>query len=90
MGRLAHALHATGEDDIGLAEQDQLAAADSGLDAGAAQPVDGQGRNFDRQAGFQSNVPCAVDRVGAGLEHVPEDDVIDRFGLHTGALERRA
>src|SRR6185295_13576050 len=38
--RLAHVLHAAGQDDVRFAEQDELRAADRRLDAGSAQAVD--------------------------------------------------
>ena len=48
--RLAHALHAAGEDDVRLAELNHLRAADRRLDARPAQPIDRQRRHFDRHA----------------------------------------
>ena len=75
--RLAHALGAAGEHDVGLAEQNHLPAADGRLNAGTAQPIDRQRRHFDRHARLQPDVARAVDRVGARLQHVAEDDVID-------------
>ena len=41
-------------------------------------------------AGLEPDVPRAVDRVRARLQHVAEDDVVDRLGLDAGALQRRA
>ena len=65
----------------GFAELDHLRAADRRLDAGAAQAVDRQRRHLDRHARLEPDVPRAVDRVGAGLQHVAEDDVVDPLGL---------
>ena len=35
---------------------------------------------------LSADMPRAVDRVGAGLQHVAEDDVIDALRLDAGAL----
>ena len=59
--RLAHALHAAGQHESGLVELNVLRAADDGLNAGAAQPIDRQRRHFDRHAGLQRHVARAVD-----------------------------
>ena len=75
--RLAHALDAAGQHEARLAELNQLRAADRRLDARAAQAIDGQRRHVDRHAGLERDVARAVDRVGARLQDVAEDDVVD-------------
>ena len=90
MRRLAHALDATREHEARLAELDHLRAADRRLNARSAQPVDGQGRNVNGHTGLQRDVTRTVDRVGAGLEHVADDGVIDPFRLDAGFLKRAA
>ena len=75
--RLAHALGAAGQHDVGFAEQDHLRAADRRLNAGPAEAIDGERRHVDRHAGFEPDVARAVDRVGARLQHVAEHDVVD-------------
>ena len=87
--RLAHVLDAAGEHDVRFAELDQLRAADGGLDAGPAQAVDRQRRHFLRHAGLERDVPRAVDRVAARLQHVAEHGVIDPVRLHAGLRRRR-
>ena len=86
--RLAHALHAAGEDDLGFAELDVLRAGDRRLDAGAAQPVHRQRRHTDRQPGLERDMARAVDGIGARLQHVAEDHVIDPARLDARPLER--
>ena len=66
------------------------AAVDRRLDARAAEAIDRQRRHLDRQAGLEPDVPRAIDRVGAGLQDVAEDDVIDVLRLDAGPLHRRA
>ena len=46
--------------------------------------------HFDGHARLERDVPGAVDRVGAGMQDVAEDDVIDHLRLHAGPLHRRA
>ena len=75
--RLAHALGPAGQDDVRFTELDHLAAADGRLNARSAQAVHRQGRHLDRHAGLEPDVTRAVDGVGARLQHVAEDDVID-------------
>src|SRR5690606_23323568 len=75
VGRLAHALHAAGQDDVGFTGEDQVGAAHCGLDTGPAQPVHGECRYFDRQTGAKSDVTRAVDGVGTRLQDVAEHDV---------------
>ena len=67
----AHVFRATGDCDIGVAEQHALRGRNDSLQARAAQTVDGQRRRMLRDA--------AVDRRYAGHIHV------FRFGMHNAA-----
>src|SRR5262249_2014895 len=88
--RLAHALDAAGEHEARLAKLDHLRPADRRLDTRSPQPVDGQRGHVDWHAGLERNVTRAVDRVGARLEHVADDGVIDPLGLDAGFLKGAA
>jgi hypothetical protein len=88
--RLAHALHTACQHDVGFTQLDHLGAADCGLDAGAAQAIDGQRRDLHRHAGLEAHVSRAVDGVRARVQHVAEHDVIDLTGIDTGARHRGA
>ena len=88
--RLAHALHAAGEHDVRFAELDELRAVDGGLDAGAAKAIHRERRHLDRQPRPEAHVTRAVDGVRASLHDVAEHYMIDRVGLHTRPLHRRA
>src|SRR2546427_1033619 len=60
------------------------------LEPGAAQPVDGDGRDLDGEPGLESHVAGEVDRVGGGLERVAEHRVADLTRGDARALERGA
>ena len=81
MRRLAHRFHPAGKHDRRLAKLDQLRSGNDGLNAGAAQSIYGQRRNFDRQSGLEGDVPRAVQRVAARLKRIAEDGVIEFAGL---------
>src|SRR2546427_13054775 len=57
------------------------------LEPGAAQPVDGDGRDLDGEPGLESHVAGEGDRGGGGLERVAEDRVADFPRGGAGALE---
>src|SRR5439155_12041052 len=63
--RLAHALDATSQHEVGLAELNHLRAADRGLNPRPAQAVHGQRRHVHRYAGLERHVAGAIDCVGA-------------------------
>ena len=88
--RLAHVLRAAGKNDIGFAKLNHLPAANRRLDAGTAEPIHGQGRHLDRDARLQPDVARAEHRIGARLQHVAEDDVIDLRRRDSRARNRRA
>jgi hypothetical protein len=88
VGRLAHVLRPGREHGRGLAEQDELRAAHDRLDARAAQAVHCERRRRHGHAGLESDVARAVERVDRRLQHVADDDVVDRLRVDARALER--
>jgi hypothetical protein len=66
-----------------------MPAAHRGLNAGTAEPIDGQRRHFDRHAGLQRDVPCPINRIAAGLQHVAHDGVVHPLRFDAGFLKRR-
>ena len=57
------------------------------LEARAAQPVDGQPADLDREAGQQHGHPRDVAVVLAGLVGAAEDDVLDEGRVEAGAID---
>jgi hypothetical protein len=79
-------LGAAAEHDVRLAGEDLLGGADDGLEARAAQAVEGERGHRDRHAGAQADVAGEVDGVVAGLEHVAVDDLIEGVGGDVAAF----
>ena len=57
------------------------------LQPGAAQPVDGQAADLDREAGEEHRHPGDVAVVLAGLVGAAEDDVLDERRVDAGAID---
>ena len=57
------------------------------MEAGTAEPVDGECGAFHGDTRSKRDVPGVIDGVGRGLLDVPEDGVIDRVGRQPGLLE---
>ncbi|CRP52210.1 hypothetical protein PAERUG_P5_London_26_VIM_2_01_09_02983 [Pseudomonas aeruginosa] len=89
VGRQAHVLLAAGDDHLGVAAADRLGAQVQGLEAGAADLVQGHGRHADRQAGLDRRLARRV-LPGPGGEHLAEDDFVDLAGIETGLFEQAA
>ncbi len=87
MWRLRHVFHASGQHQSGFPQQNLPGSLKDGLQSRAAQPVDGQGRHFLRNACLQPDVPGSVEGIGTGLQHVAEDDVIELFWRGTGTAD---
>ncbi|CRQ64192.1 Acetyl-CoA acetyltransferase [Pseudomonas aeruginosa] len=66
-----------------------LGAQVQGLEAGAADLVQGHGRHADRQAGLDRRLARRV-LPGPGGEHLAEDDFVDLAGIETGLFEQAA
>ncbi len=89
IGGQTHAFLAAGDDHVGLAAADRLAAQVHRFQAGAAHLVDGHGRHFVGQAGEDRGLPGGV-LAGAGGEHLAEDHFADRARLHAGVRQQAA
>ena len=91
--RAAHAFHAAGDHQAGLAGADRPGGRPQRIQPGATQAVDRGTRHFQRQAGQQAGHTRHVAVVFAGLVGAAEDDVGDglpvdaRVARHQG-LER--
>ena len=86
--REAHALHASGDHDVGLAAPDGLHGVVHRLQAGAALAHDRVGRHLDGEAGLERRHSRQVGRVGA-LLGLAEDDLVHLGRRHAGALDGR-
>jgi hypothetical protein len=86
--RLAHILAAAGQRVGSGPQRERLRGRENRLQARAAEPVEGEGRNVDRQSSAQAHVTGKIDRVGAGLHHVAEDDFVDLLLGHPTARDR--
>ncbi len=76
IGRVAHALHAAGDDDFGAAGEEQIVREHDGLHAGAAHFVDGDCAGGGGQACAESGL--ARGRLAeAGGKHAAEEDFVD-------------
>ena len=87
VGRVAHALHAAGGDDLRFAEPHRVRRVEDRPEAGGAGLVDRPRRNGVREPGAAPDLPGRV-RAGAGLPGVPEDHLFDRLRRHPGGLQR--
>ena len=85
--RLRHVLAAADQRALAVARQHLQRRVDDGLEARAAEPVDGERGHVLRQARLQPDVAGEIDGVGAGLHHVAEDDVVDLLRLDPGLLD---
>ena len=84
----AAAFEAAGDDRVCFAGHDALRRHRDGLQAGAAEAVDGHARHRDRQAGADRGEARDV-LAGRALRHrAAHDDVVDFAGIELGALDR--
>src|SRR5215207_2109550 len=90
--RLAHRLHAAGDDDVGIAVGDLLHADGDGAQPRAAELVQAPGGLLLRDAGVHRRLAGRVLAL-AGGEHLAEDDLVDLrtldLGARHGRLDRR-
>ena len=86
--RPAHALHAAGRDQFGVAGPDRLGGEHDRLQPGAAHLVDRERRDRVRQPGQEGRLPGRV-LPEAGLQDVAEDDFVDLLRRRLGPLQRR-
>ncbi len=87
VGGEAHVLLATGDDHFGVTTTDRLGRQVQGLEARAADLVQGQRRYAVGQAGVDRRLACRV-LPGACGQHLAEDDLIDLRRLQPGLLQQ--
>ena len=89
--RAAHRLHAADEHDVGVAGLDRAAGEHRGVEARAAQAVDGVGGDADvGRPGEQHGHAADVAVVLARAVGVAERDVVDLRGVEVGRARRSA
>ncbi|MDT4870019.1 hypothetical protein FQZ97_1050770 [compost metagenome] len=89
VGRQAHVFLAAGNHQFGVAATDRLNSQLHGLEARAADLVQGQGRGSKGQAGLDRRLACRV-LAGACGEHLAEDHFIDLRAVQTGFFQQTA
>ena len=88
--RPRHRLDAAADEHVAVADGDRVGRRVDRLEPRAAQPVDGQAADLDREAGQEHGHPRDVAVVLAGLVRAAEDDVLDERGVDAGAVDDRA
>ncbi|MNR14778.1 hypothetical protein D3C85_1312720 [compost metagenome] len=83
--RAAHALRATADGHVGIAEQDGLGGADDGLEARTAETVHSQCGGVDRHPAVHGRHAAQVHVFRFGLDHIAEYHVADVVAGHVGA-----
>jgi hypothetical protein len=86
-GAQAHVLLAAGDHDLAVAVAHGLRSQHHGLQARAADLVDGHRRHGLGQAGLDDRLARRV-LADAGLQHLAQDDLADLVALEPGALEQ--
>src|SRR5262245_27405296 len=81
MRGLAHRFHTAGEDHGCFAKLDQLSRGNNRLDAGTAQAIHRQGRNFNRKSRAKPDVASAVESIAACLKSISEYAVTEVGGV---------
>ena len=87
--RAGHRLDAAADEHVAVADGDRVGRRVDRLQAGAAQPVDGQPADLDREAGQEQRHPGDVAVVLAGLVGAAEDDVLDERRVDARRDRRR-
>ena len=82
----AHALHTTGDDNIGVVGLHQHGGVQDGLQAGGATPVQLVAGHLDGQARLESSQPPDGGVFAGGIA-VAEDDVIDERRVYAATLQ---
>ncbi|MNG06032.1 hypothetical protein D3C84_892520 [compost metagenome] len=83
----AHVFLAAGDDHLGVAAADRLGAQVQGLEARAADLVQGHGRHGERQARLDRGLTRRV-LPGAGGQHLAHDHFIDFSRVQTGLRQQ--
>ena len=86
--RLAHALLAAGDHDVGVAAGDRLHRQMHRLEPAAADLVDGHGRDPVGQPGVEGGLAGRVLADASG-QHLTQDDLVDLVGRNPGARQQR-
>src|SRR3989454_1071153 len=89
-GRWAHRLGPARQDCVRFTKENQLRALSDRLKARAAKAVDGDGRDFDREPGLESDVASHVDGVGRCLQRVSKNRMSEIAHGNAGALDGMA
>ena len=84
---MRHVLHAAGDDDLGVAEPDGTGAEHDGLEAGAADLVDGQRRDRVGKTGVAHRL-AGGGLAGPACQHLADDHLVDRLRRQPGALQK--
>ena len=85
--RPGHRLDAAADEHVAVADCDGVGRRVDRLQPAAAQPVDGQPADLDRQAGQEDGHPRDIAVVLAGLIGAAEDDVLDARGVDARAID---
>ena len=88
--RPGHRFDAAADEHVAVADRDRVGRRVDRLEPRAAQPVDGQPADLDREVGEEQRHPGDVAVVLAGLVRAAEDDVLDERRVEAGAVDDRA
>nr|AAG30261.1 unknown [Ectothiorhodospira shaposhnikovii] len=88
MGRGTHVFLASGDHHVGIAAQDRLPGQMNRLETTAADLIDGHGRGRIRDTGLHGGLTGGI-LAHAGLQHLPEDDLVHLLGGQAGASQQR-
>ncbi len=84
--RAGHRFDAAADEHVTVADRDRVRRRVDRLEPGAAQPIDGQATDLDREVGQQQRHPRDVAVVLAGLVRAAEDHVLDEGRVEAGAI----
>ena len=85
--RAGHRFDAAADEHVAVADGDRVRGRVDRLEPRAAQPVDGQPADLDREVGEEQRHPRDVAVVLAGLVGAAEDDVLDERRVQAGPLD---
>ena len=88
--RAGHRFDAAADEHVAVADRDRVRRRVDRLEPRAAQPVDGQATDLDREVREQERHPRDVAVVLAGLVGAAEDDVLDEAGVDAGTVHQPA
>ncbi len=88
--RLTHTFRASRQGAVHPPQGDCVGRLSDRFHAGPTQPIYGERRYVDRQAGGERRVTREIDRLAIRNEHIPEEALLDLFRGHGGALQSGA